>query len=243
MPFNSYEEVVSNADGSWLCQDNAASGTILANVGSNGILQIATNTSAVSVLSGPKTHLPRALQLDGVNHYAQFDSVTKTFNEYSVAGWVRLDSNSTQWDGVMCRRDTTTNDQLGFFINNTTNRIGFNFGSGLHNIESNITLVVGQWTHLAFTVKAANPNAGIKIYKNGVLTYSDTTVRTAPNMTSSLQIGQDAFSPARRPPISIAEIVEDRDVAWRDSEANYLYNGPSTGKPAHQNYYKLLMSL
>lgn len=95
----------------WTLQDNAASTTITATVGTNASLSGAGNTSASTVTPGPGTTYTRAISLDGVNDYIFAFNGTSTFTKnkafLTMACWFKVPA-----------ADTTTNHYLMFASNN-----------------------------------------------------------------------------------------------------------------------------
>ncbi|MGD9635916.1 MAG: LamG domain-containing protein [Pirellulales bacterium] len=184
--------------GHWKCQDNAASTTVVATVGTNGTLTGAGNTSASSI-AGPGRLYPLALVLDGVNDYIDCNSNHSMNNlvNCSITAWVyRPSSGSQQTVGPQ-----NSGNKFNIHWNNSNNFTGqLNFQA--ISIAKNET----GWHHLAFTFNGAATSGGTppkgKLYYDGMAqSTSDITTLTAiGNNMGNFMIGRDngtAYSSGR----------------------------------------------
>lgn len=83
----------------WQLQDNAASTTVIATVGTNGTLTNAGNTSASSSTPGPGTALTRFLTFDGTDDYVACTTgnaaALKNKSFATLCGWIKLSTADT----------------------------------------------------------------------------------------------------------------------------------------------------
>ncbi len=106
----------------------------------------------------------------------------------TVALWAKWNGLSTQWQGLIGKRDTWAADQTMWHIeaNQTTGVLSL----GRYNISvgsGNTVLKVGEWTHIAITFDKTTA----RFYVNGVQTASGTW-SFGPDREASLQFGQDS---------------------------------------------------
>lgn len=143
----------------WKCQDNAASTTIVATVGTNATLAGGNNTADITT-TGPGTALTAALDLDGSADYGDFSASSVSFaadTAFSFALWFNLDATTVQ----------------GFFgiaaSNNSTIRLASST-SILVRTGANSTFTIpavntGTWYHLLVTRTAGN---SLRLFLDGV---------------------------------------------------------------------------
>lgn len=87
----------------WKCQDNSASTTVIATVGTNGTLVGGDNTSDRSVVDGPGTAYPLAFDLLGVDEAVDISASSISFasgSPFSLMFWSEHDSNAVSFTGV-----------------------------------------------------------------------------------------------------------------------------------------------
>lgn len=165
----------------WLCQDNAASTTIVAATGSNATLQGGDNTSTISEVNGPGTALTRSLHLNGSDDWIQITDLSGSLGtDASVCFWVRLDAAtpaSSPQTGFANLGAAATGGAshypftdgtiycsvLRYTGNTTSNRVSFSPPGGVTRTN---------WHHIAITnTSGAN---GFKFYVDGSIAYQTT---------------------------------------------------------------------
>jgi hypothetical protein len=184
------------------CQDNAASTTVLAAVGSNATLTNAGNTSASSV-AGPSLQYPLALSLDGTNDYINCgDAAALTpAGSFTVAGrfW------SSNWAGfnfgMLFAKSGGTNSTCTFELrlNGTTGVPQFVVSTAAAVITTTTgsgALTNSTWYHLAGVYNGSV----LTLYVNGVVNGTPAAHSGAPAPTTEVAaVGQRRSSSAQFP--------------------------------------------
>lgn len=145
----------------WLCQDNTASTTVVASVGTNGTLEGGDNTSAISVSDGPGTALLRSLDLDGTNDAVNIASSSISFasgDNWSVSVWFKIDSFAAN-NAIIGRSDANTSRLQ---IQSTGNSFRVTLSSG-DNDFTIPTVSTGTWNHVLLTYAAGS----LRLFLNG----------------------------------------------------------------------------
>jgi hypothetical protein len=144
----------------WKLQDNAASTTVVATVGSNGTLTGAGNTSA-STAAGPGGTLTASLNLDGTDDYIVIGATDAfdftTGNAFSVACWFNADALT---DRVILGRAGNANRFVDV-RSSTQIRVYTSAGAIDFTVP---TMSTGTWYHLLVTRDTGN---SVKVYLNG----------------------------------------------------------------------------
>ncbi len=158
--------------------DNAASTTVVAQVGANGTLNGAGNTSA-SHTTGPNSYHTSGLLLDNVDDYLNFGNVLK-FNlgptdSLSISFWHKPAATSpSAYQVLWCKQDGNVfGSFLGIYLFRNGTATGDPYQFGFYNgsmLEiqgacSNTT----AWRHIALINRGTGFAAGMEIYENGVL--------------------------------------------------------------------------
>lgn len=164
--------------GHWKFQDNAASTTVVADVGSNATLVGGDNTATITD-SGPGGSFTRSLHLDGTADYIALPNMSSAFGGNTAASltlWVKLDNANPDWPqsglcilgdgrpaGQLTHYPAGGGTSLGYFCpwratNSTTlQRVG--------PITLPASVPRTNWHHLAFV---STPGAsGWKLYIQG----------------------------------------------------------------------------
>lgn len=193
-------DIASNLVGHWELQDNAASTTVVATVGTNGTLTNSGNTSASSV-TGPGGSYPLALSLDGTNDFINVttgnSAAFQNVGAWTIACWLKTSAST----GTVVSGSATT---AGLF------RAGISISTGtfvassrstnagtLYGRATVATYNDGTWHHVAGVVDIANDT--IDLYVDGSLiasttltngTIAWTTSATANDASAAVRIGQ-----------------------------------------------------
>lgn len=170
----------------WKLQDNAASTTVVATVGSNGTLTNAGNTSA-STTTGPGTLLTSALLFDGVNDHVSAltgnAAVLQNKAIFTMGCWFKCSTADTTGNHrlMFVSTGTANNTTRGSIQINTTGQIlcyaRAGDAEGLQSKTTTNSYDDNAWHHVAFVANIASD--GITIYVDG---------------TSVAQTGSPAFS-------------------------------------------------
>lgn len=113
----------------------------------------------------------------------------------------------------------------GFIIEKSTNAINLTFavynGASLQTsglVSNNV--VLGRWTHFAFTFTTNEA----KVYQNGALINSDTSCTMSTPAAQTLTIGSSSASPANFFSGLIDElIIHNTDTPWTEDEVKKIY--------------------
>ncbi len=193
-------DIASNLVGHWELQDNAASTTVVATVGTNGTLTNSGNTSASSV-TGPGGSYPLALSLDGTNDFINVttgnSAAFQNVGAWTIACWLKTSAST----GTVVSGSATT---AGLF------RAGISISTGtfvassrstnagtLYGRATVATYNDGTWHHVAGVVDIANDT--IDLYVDGSLiasttltngTIAWTTTATDNDASAAVRLGQ-----------------------------------------------------
>lgn len=215
-------DITSNLDGSWPLQDNAATTTIVASVGSNGTLS--TGTTAGITATGPGGSYPAALSFSGVNSTGPYITIAATpataNGPSTVACWFKASAQSSDAGSIIrpiWYSTSTSPAYSSIFRTGDANegKLRETWYDGSSLVISSAQYIDSVWRHLAVTRNGTT----VTTYINGV---SISLSPTATNGTSlaSLYIGGDASNAARRFAGSIAGVrVYSRELAAADVAA------------------------
>lgn len=187
----------------WLLQDNAASTTVVAAVGSNGTYTNAGNTSAGTALDGPGTSLTRSLIFDGAGDYVGASS--------GNGACIQNKSIATLCCWFKCSTsDTTASAHRLVYVSTAANltRAGINLnstgqilaqaragdGESVQTKTSTNSYDDGSWHHIAAVFDYAGD--AITIYVDGTSvaqsgTISFTATATSNTASQYLYLGSD----------------------------------------------------
>jgi len=143
-------DITTGLVGQWDCQDNAASTTVVATVGTNAALINAGNTSASSV-AGPGGSLTKALALDGGNDFIT-GAATGGTGAATIAGWFKVTSITANQYAIDWGSGATDTRSI---------IVGFqdNYWNGYHNAypisgvaaNSQMAATAGGWQFVVIT--------------------------------------------------------------------------------------------
>lgn len=168
----------------WKLQDDAASTTIVATVGSNGTLNSAGNTSA-STAGGPGTLLTKSIAFDGTNDNISVSIAMDGSSPYTVCMWVRGDGASGT--GSVNRLWEDNQSHSGLIWNHTNasfNGTAYRFPDSF-KVAKFGTLNGTTWYHLAVVWNGST----LRTYQDGVLVTTTTGATTNGTTTTSARIG------------------------------------------------------
>lgn len=239
-------DITSNLTHQWLCNDNAASTTVVAQVGGvNGTLTNAGNTSA-STVAGPKSAISGGLGFDGSNDFINTANTADKLvtDPFTIALWVKPNSTSPTTTQMIVTKQQSSGSFVGYFLYRDGTAAGDPYKWGYFSgggIEiSGACTNSTAWRHLVATNSGSNTTAGLALYENGVLLTPTATLNTPPVLSTSntvnLQIG------ARGGGAVFAGAVADvrlysRALSADDVAALYAY---PAGNLAAANYYRRL---
>jgi hypothetical protein len=205
------------------CQDNAASTTVIATVGSNGTLVGGDNTSAKSEVDGPGTALTRSFNLNAIDDAVTYSGTT--FGDevaFSFAGWAKCADTNGQIFG-----HTTDNNRAGK-ISDTSVRIITDGGATSFTVPS---LGTGTWHHFLITRTAGN---SVRVFVDKVESSSGAQTRGGMFVINAFGIAAGGFIDAN---------VCDLRVYNTDESANVvaIYNEKDTagGSPVAAKWHHL----
>lgn len=144
----------------WKLQDNAASTTVVATVGSNGTLAGGDNTSVLSEADGPGTAFPRSLHFNGTDDYVDVTGIVSFASgaAWSVAGWMKFDNFTEQQP--LLGRSATDNHRV---ILATTTSVAINGNSAGAGFTVP-TVSADTWYHVLVTHTTGNAT---RVFWNG----------------------------------------------------------------------------
>ena len=146
----------------WQCQDNAASTTIVASVGTDASVDGGANTSTLSVLDGPGSNFPRSLQFSGASYAINISNSLLSFAStvpVSICAWMKFTSLATN-QPLMGQGSGTSGR---FALNNTPQALTTFTGSD--HTWSLPALTTGVWQHVFFSRAASN---AVRVFLSGV---------------------------------------------------------------------------
>lgn len=138
----------------WKCQDNAASTTVVATVGTNGVLEGGDNTSTISVVDGPGTAFPRSLDLNGTDDVIDVSGSSLSFasgTAFSFAWWFKFDALGAN----RALMGVTGANTSRCIWNQGTNNFDVSGSSGTSSFAFS-ALTTGVWYHVLLTRTAGN---------------------------------------------------------------------------------------
>jgi hypothetical protein len=135
--------------GHWKCQDNAPSTNVVGEVGGDGTLTNAGNTSASSV-AGPGGQLPLALNFDGVNDFVLTPYTGNLGNNFSVMAWVYVDGTPLQ-TAVGHYFVAKLNGWALNYGHTVVEYRGFHCNAGTYYGANGVTIPTQQWVLVAGT--------------------------------------------------------------------------------------------
>ncbi|MHC4593658.1 MAG: LamG domain-containing protein [Planctomycetota bacterium] len=116
-----------------------------------------------------------ALEFDG-DDYVTIDGFKGVVGDgtetppFSITAWVRLDSPTGSNGEIVGWGSTGAGNRLEFRFNSGNNRVRIESGGG--NIQGDVALTTGQWTHVAVTLEANSTytsDTGVNFYFDGLL--------------------------------------------------------------------------
>jgi hypothetical protein len=169
----------------WKCDDNAASTTVVATVGSNATLQGGDNTSAKTV-AGPGGSITAGLQLNGTDDHIDISATGLSFansTAYSVSIWFKR-------AGTIARLIGVDNNASGRIIGLTDTSIRTINAAGTSDDFTVPSMGTAAWHHLLLTRTAGNSG---RVFLDGV--ESSTGALTVDGASGAWDsIGQNASS-------------------------------------------------
>ena len=111
----------------------------------------------------------KALRNEEIGDYAQMDLDLNTRN-FTVSAWIKPIGIQPQYAGILIADGTTAG--LNF---KTNNKLGYHWPGGQYWWDSNLTVPVNKWSHVALV---AHPT-GITIYLNGIADHHAISLDTA----------------------------------------------------------------
>lgn len=144
----------------WKLQDNAASTTVVATVGSDGTLAGGHNTSVLSEADGPGTAFPRSLHFDGLADYIDITGIISFASgaAWSIAGWMKFDNFTEQQPlfGI-----SSTDVQRAILANTTLFALNGSSAGANFTVP---TVSTGTWYHVLATHTTGNST---RLFWNG----------------------------------------------------------------------------
>ena len=150
--------------------------------------------------------------------YAINYKVIETVNEISVGMWARTINNNTQYDFNIVEK----HGRHKFRITLLTNRFGVHIettdstSSYIYNVTDTILYNFTNWTHMCVTVPS---NGLFKIYKNGILIYTSTTIVTSTNFFNNKNWSTDYNNNSYIGPIMVFS------TCLSATQVSNIYNG------------------
>ena len=138
-----------------------------------------------------------ALHFNGEdNHYVDCGTFNPAagMNKLTCAVWAKWDGSTSNWQGVVCKRDTWAANGMMWQmeIDRGTDMLGVFMWSG-GRLYTSEPLLVGEWQHVAFTVDNANNSV---LYVDGQAVASSTTFQLGTGTSAHLLIGATFYQNA-----------------------------------------------
>lgn len=216
----------------WKMQDNAASTTVVATVGTNAALLGGDNTSVLSVSGGPGTAIPLALDLDGTADYIDISGSSLSYATtvpWTFCGWFKADalgSNRPLWgqDGASPQRAFTNSTGTNLTVTGTAGNSIFTFASAIST---------GTWYHIAVTRSAAN---AVRVFVDGV--ESTTGAITVAQTFSFPRIGRSTTTYWSGPIADVRVYNSDESLNLAAIMAEKNTSGGGSVLPIFYNHYR-----
>lgn len=128
------------------------------------------------------------LDFDGANDKVTFGNIFPLYTTYTIEAWIKPDTVSTTgkafilWNGNQDYDENTEANNVTFSLFQSGNDVGYYYQHGastnvvVTNAGNNV-LTADTWVHLALVRNDADGNS-IKLYVNGVLSYTTTSLTT-----------------------------------------------------------------
>jgi hypothetical protein len=128
------------------------------------------------------------LDFDGANDKVTFGNIFPLYTTYTIEAWIKPDTVSTTgkafilWNGNQDYDENTEANNVTFSLFQSGNDVGYYYQHGastnvvVPNAGNNV-LTADTWVHLALVRNDADGNS-IKLYVNGVLSYTTTSLTT-----------------------------------------------------------------
>lgn len=177
-----------------------------------------------------------AWPFNGSNFISVPDSPTLNFGtgDFSIEGWVKLNALQGGVAPIIEKRGGLSFCPRGYslFLNNGKPALQLAVGCGASpayaNYVASNTLPVGEWIHLAVTVKR-DESKGVKFYVNGVLTGEFAplvgNIGDSNNPTGPLLIGKHAFWSTYFKGTLDEQAIYGRALNWAEVRAVFLAGG------------------
>lgn len=188
----------------WKCQDNAASTTVAAAVGSNGTLDGGDNTSTLSQADGPGTAFPRSLLFNGVDDDVDISAAAFSRalgSAFTFCCWFKATDATSRMIGRSA--DTAAS------VSMTTNT------AFVITLAANFTYTVPAigttlWRHLAITADASN---NMRVWIDGVESSTGAQTRTGTFNPTHLMRRSSTFGDARIADVRLYDSDESASLA------------------------------
>jgi hypothetical protein len=188
----------------WKCQDNAASTTVVATVGTNGTLEGGDNTSVLSVVDGPGTALPRSLAFNGTDDRVDIAAASLSFSSgaaFTFAAWMKLPSGSA---GFLIGLSTASTNRVR--TTGTALRLTTNANS---DFTTNTT-ADGAWHHVLVSRTSGN---SVRAFVDGVESSTGALTNSGFWGPNRLAYTGDGYMPGRLCDVRIYNSDESANVA------------------------------
>ncbi|MBU1202430.1 PKD domain-containing protein [Patescibacteria group bacterium] len=125
-----------------------------------------------------------AYHFDGVNQYLAVGvMVGGVFgSETTVEAWVKLDRNNVE-QNIYSYWNVDPYKMFNLYVDNTGHLVGERYGTTPSSVVGSTVLTVDEWYYVVMVSKHGEPT---KVYVNGVLDGTSTTVLDTPNTSSAL---------------------------------------------------------
>ena len=124
-----------------------------------------------------------ALQTASGQYAAVNNSMNLNTNTFTLMGWVKPNINHTNTAGVLFFRGGTTTSGIHL---GTNNKLSYHWDGGQYNFNSNLTLPVNEWSHVALVVEPTKAT----LYLNGKPA-TNTSAHAAEAFDTPLYMGRD----------------------------------------------------
>ncbi len=241
------QDFTSNLKRRWLCNDNAASTTVVAQVGGqNGTLTGAGNTSAATT-TGPTATITAALTLNGASYIDTANIDNDSYNvAKTIALWLTPSTTSPSGNQfIACKQNGSGNFAGYYFYREGTSAgdpyvWGYFSGATEIAIQSPCTNTT-NWRHVAVVNSGAGNASGLTIYEDGqpaTRTIRADQAMVAVSSIANFQIGSRGGTNLYA--CAVADVrVYDRALSAADIAALFAGTSPVPRARQHLNEYSL----
>ncbi|MDD4309688.1 MAG: hypothetical protein PHO32_04865, partial [Candidatus Cloacimonetes bacterium] len=172
-----------------------------------------------------------AYYFNGSNSYLEIDPIPSELlgnQPFSVSFWVKPDNDDFGWYLTF----GSPNTDQGYHIGSRVTGNNLIYGYWNHGVNTNVSRTANQWNHFVITIDGVTQ----KIYKNGLLAYSNGLNGSIPNITEGVirigrQLGSiNEFAKGAIDDVSIfSAVLSDTEIQKMYTSNQIVSYNPMTG--------------